>query len=201
MYNALTFKQLNNNCTKANIVVANKDEFKKLSIDKRVISYQLVDENFNGMFFSKHIYLSSLSLHDGIMDAVIENVLGAGSKIIIDTARTLTEVGLFDAKKGASPIMYAHKLGLLTNASIAGGVYLDKDDVDLMVQESAELILTPAFDAGVGNGIPLYKMYLDRGLAMHLGTMDNSFNLRGCVDYEKELLRLLVNGSMCQKIL
>ncbi|MCL2061780.1 MAG: hypothetical protein FWH03_04055 [Firmicutes bacterium] len=163
-------------------------------------TYQLIDRAFTH-FFSQNIYLSSLELPDNVFDACLQHVLKGGAKILIDAARTLAEVGRFDVKHRLSPIMYLHQNGLLSNSQIAGGIYLDKDDVDLMVQENARLILTPSFDAGRGNGIPPLRMYLERGLKIHLGTMDNTFNAAADILYEAQILRLLVNGSMCAPII
>jgi len=200
MYNALTNKPLHKSITKANVIVNTKEQLKELKNDNRIAVYQIIDSDFKE-FFCNNVYLSSLNLDDKIIDSVINHVLGNKANIIIDTARTLDEVGFFDVKKNASPIMYAEKLGLLQNSLIAGGVYLDKDDVDLMVQQNASLILAPSYDAGHANGIPPYKLYKDRGLVMHFGTMDNSYNKTGCINYEKDVLQLLVNGTMREQIL
>lgn len=200
MINALTFSAPHKECAAANLVVKKPVPERPTEAAVQQNFYQYVGADFQEFFLNK-IYLSSLEAGDKTIDACIGHVLGAGAKIMIDAARTLEEVGRFDVKYGVSPVFYLHRLGILQNASIAGGVYLDKDDVDLMVQENAGLILTPSFDAGRGHGIPPLKMYLDRGLKISLGTMDNSFNKTGSVLYEAELLRLLVNGSMCGEVL
>ena len=213
MKNALTFAVPLHSDGATNIAIKTKSSMKELfTPDSRQGSpsngvrevknhfYQIIDADFSD-FWTNRIYLSSLRLGDKILDAVIEQVLGNHAELMVDTARVLDEVGRFDVKYGCSPIFYLHRLGLLKNASVAGGIYLDKDDVDLMVQENAKLILTPSFDAGYGHGIPPIRMYLDRGLDIALGTMDNLFNKSGSVRYEAEVLRFLVNGTMCGVIL
>jgi len=201
MINALTFNLPHKNCKSATVVVKTKLEFQKFSDSKNIVFYQLIDNDFDGEFFLNNIYLKSLFLKDNIIDAVIGKVLKGNFLIIIDACRNLKEVGACDVKYGGSPIMYANKLGLLQNAMIAGAVYLDKDDLDLIIQSNAKLILTPSFDAQKGNGIAPLKMIKSKNALYELGTMDNSTNITGDIGFEKQILKLLVNGSMCEKVL
>jgi len=207
MRDALTFNQkLNPSTTHANVVVgknfcvAQPNAQVAHNTNGAISLYAFVDNDTDfANIVHKNLYLSSLNVNESVIDNVINHVLINKTKIIIDTARTLEEVGKFDVKHGMSPVQYIHSLGLLPHCLVAGGVYLDKDDIDLMVQENAELILTPSFDAGSGNGIAAFKLYKNRGVKMHLGTMNGAFNVSHSIAFEKEVLRLSVNGTMCSE--
>lgn len=157
--------------------------------------YELINES-NPVPKEDKICLGSLMLSDKIIDEVIAYTLKTGAAFMAVAARTLTEVGKCDARFHLSPVMLLHKLGLLKNAKIVGGVYLDNDDVDLMVQENATLILTPSHDAGYGNGIPNAVSYLKRGLKIALGSGDNRFNKNRGIEFEAEILQLLSSASL-----
>ncbi|MDR2202582.1 MAG: hypothetical protein LBP26_07525 [Clostridiales bacterium] len=146
--------------------------------------------------FEGDIFLPSLEFSDKTVDACIEHVLGKRVRFMVRAACTLEEVGRFDAKLSLSPVMLLRRLGLLQNAIVVGGVYLDNDDVDLMVQEGASLVLTPTFNAGRGDGAANVSSYLKRGLKIALGTADNSFNKSGSIAYEADVLQLLTNAAM-----
>lgn len=150
-------------------------------------------------FSAKHsglLYLESMQLKDEIIDHYIDYILSNNQPAYIKCSVTLTEVGEIDNRYKVSPIMLVHKLGILQNANIIGGVYLDKDDVDIMVQCGASLTVTPSFDMGYGNGnLPLIT-YLSRGLKLNIGTGDSNFNLNGDILEEIKLLNLVTSANM-----
>lgn len=153
--------------------------------------------NSNGM--PNNIFLPTMNIPDAMFDKIIEYVLKTRCKFMVVSSRSLEEVGYFDAKFRLSPIMLLHKLGLLTSSKIVGGVYLDNEDVEIMVQEKAELILTPSYDFGHGSGIMNALSYLNRGLKISLGTADNSYNVYGDMLKEAEILSLVSSASMCKQ--
>lgn len=189
----------------ANIVCSNENALAQIEnilcgySGEDFILFQYVDDETE-IFFADNLYISTIELSDDKIDSIIEHYYNRKGEFLIDCARDLQQVGEFDAKMQKSPIMYLHSLGILDNSGIVGGIYLDKDDVDLMTQSNAHLVLTPSHDASVGNGIPPLKLYKSRELKMHVGTICNELNPSKSLKYECEVLTLLVNGSMCEKI-
>lgn len=144
----------------------------------------------------ENIYVPSLFLSEKEIDNIIDFVLGSHAKLMVRCASNLDEVGYFDVKYKLSPVMFLHKCGILENAKIVGGVCLDKDDVALMVQENAEVILTPTFDCGMGNGIAPVLSFLNAGLKIGLGTFNNRYNSKADLQLEAYVLNLAVSAAM-----
>ncbi len=161
-------------------------------------NFRIVGEDFTGRL-DGNIYLESLLLGDEIIDAVIDHVLGSKCKLIISACRTLDEVGVCDKKYGVTPIGLAHKFGLLDGAFIAGGTYLDKDDIDLIGQSGAGIILTPSMSMGLGEGIPPIRMMLTLGARVYIGTGMREFNPDGDLEFEKRLIMLAASGALCTR--
>ena len=114
-------------------------------------------------------YLPSLSDGDAVDDAI--DAYSCGRPLILSACATLEEVGTFDKKYGMTPIGYAHSCGLLGKGSfVSGCVYLDKDDIDLIVSSGTRVILTPSDSLGHGCGIPPLRMLHTLGAAVSLGT-------------------------------
>lgn len=145
------------------------------------------------------VYLPSLLVGDDIVDTVTEHVLTTGCKLIISACNTLDEVGSCDKRFGVTPVGLAHKLGLLDGAYIAGGVYLDKDDIDLINQSGAKVILTPSDSLGYGHGIPPLRMLLNLGADVYIGTGTGKYDRDADLDFEKRLLALAVSGALCTR--
>ncbi len=198
MFNALTFDEEilkragSKNCS--HIYYAGK---KEIGGDK-VTNFRIVDEDFRGKV-TGNVYLSSVLLDEDIIDKVIESVLTEKSKIIINACSTLDEVGSCDKRYGVTPIGLAHKYGLLEGAYVAGCTYLDKDDIDLMIQSGAEAILTPSLTMGEGMGIPPLRMLVSLGATVHLGSGSAEFNKEGDMLFEKNLISLAVSGANCTR--
>lgn len=160
-----------------------------------VVPYMRVGENsLKDAFAYPRLYLESIELPDPVIDRVVERA-SEGARLYVRAAASLEEVGRLDVRLGLSPVMLLHKLGVLKGALIAGGVYLDNDDVDLMVQCDARLVLLPSTDIGGGCGIPNTVSYLARGLKIGLGTGNGAY----ATDIREELtlLKLITNGQMC----
>lgn len=132
---------------------------------------------------------------DKIVDAVSEAVLGNGAKLIAAAGYSLDETGLIDVKFHLSPVQYLHKLGLLEKCTVVGGVYLDREDVDLMAQCGTSLILCPTCSMGYGFGIPHFKAYCKK-LKVYFGSGDNRFNRNGCMLAEARTMYLGSNSDM-----
>lgn len=145
------------------------------------------------------VYLPSVFSSDEAIDEAIELVL-RGAPVIASCCLTLDEVGTCDKKFGVTPIGLAHKYGLLgENTYIAGAVYLDKDDIDLIVQSGAKVVLTPSDSMGNGCGIPPLRMLCTLGAEVYLGTGSGEYDEDADMDFEERLLRLSVSGALCTK--
>ncbi len=156
-------------------------------------AYKLVDGLNTDIGFER-LYLFDMG-DEILFDRVAERVFDGKSRVMIAASRTLDEVGAFDKKYGLDPIMFLYRTGLLEKAdAVVGGVWLDKDDVDLMVQCGCPLILTPSYDMGRGHGIAETVMYVKRGLKIGLGTEDCSFNAAADVSEEARLLSLVTSA-------
>ena len=141
------------------------------------------------------ICISSLTLPDEVIDACIEYVLENKPKLYVVACVSLGDVGIIEARFHLSPIMLLHKLGLLDqNCTIVGANYLDNDDVDLMAQCGASVVLCPSYSLGGGYGFPNVVPLLKKLNEVTLGTFDNQFNASGSVMDEARLLYL---GTAC----
>ena len=144
----------------------------------------------------KRLYVPSLDLPDKTLDKLIDHALGCDAELTVVCSRTLTEAGVIDARFGKSPVMLLHEFGLLDRSTVISGVYLDKDDLALMAQEGAPLVLTPTSDAGHGYGVAPVCAAVERGVKLRIGTGDGAYNRARDVVREAALLRLLVSTQM-----
>lgn len=181
------------------VVCTTKNEYDTIASVKKATPLFNID-NDTAEFYGESVYISSIELNDTVIDASIDYILSNKVQVFISASRTLEQVGLFDAKYQKSPIMFIYSLGLLDNAHICGGVYLDKDDIDLMVQSNATLVLSPSYDANEGHGIPLLKLYASRGVKILLSTFSAEYNKKLSLEYERDLLISLVNGSLSEQV-
>lgn len=159
-----------------------------------VTAYKLI-ENASDVTGDK-LYLPSLTV-DKTVDAVIEHVLGKGASLITAAAYSLDEIGAIEARFHLTPVQLLHKLGLLENTTIVGGVYLDRDDVDLMRQENARLVLCPTCAMGYGYGIAHLRALLGK-IPLAVGSGDNAFNASGNMLEELKALYLSACADMRQ---
>ncbi len=145
----------------------------------------------------ERLYLADMSADETVTERIADRVFEGKSRVMISVSRTLEEVGTFDKKYGLSPVMYLHKLGLLEHAdALVGGVWLDKDDMDIMAQCGCPLIITPSYDMGTGNGIPEVATCLRRGLTLGVGTEDCFFNPSCDMNFEAKLIALTASAIM-----
>jgi 5-methylthioadenosine/S-adenosylhomocysteine deaminase len=87
-------------------------------------------------------------------------------------SETLTEVGECTVRhKNLTPPMYLHSLGFFDNgATVAHGVFVDKDDIALMAQSGVSVVTCPSSNLKLGSGIaPVYNM-IKNGLNVAIGT-------------------------------
>lgn len=145
------------------------------------------------------VYVPSVLGGDDVVDDAIEKH-SEGRPTIVSACLTLDEVGTCDKKFGTTPVGLAHKYGLLDeNTFIAGGVYLDKDDIDLIVQSGAGVILTPSDSMGSGYGIPPLRMFETLGARVKLGTGSGAYNGDADIMFERRLIYLAASGMLCTR--
>jgi cytosine/adenosine deaminase-related metal-dependent hydrolase len=162
-----------------------------------VTAYKIVKTE--GDVVGDFLFLPSLT-DEKTVDAVIDKVLGDDAKLIVSACYSLDEIGLIDVKYYLSPVQLLHKLGLLEKCTVVGGVYLDRDDVDLMSQCGTSLVLCPTSSMGYGYGIPHFCAYENK-LNVKLGSGDNRFNCNGDMIAEARALVLGVNSEMRGQVL
>ena len=143
------------------------------------------------------ICLASL-IDDKTVDAVTEKVLGEKAQLIVFACYSLDEIGEIEARFHLTPVQLLHKLGLLENATVVGGVYLDRDDVDLMAQAGAKLVLCPTCSLGYGYGIAHLIALLGK-VEVSVGSGDNAFNGSGDMIEEIKALYLSTCADMREK--
>lgn len=167
------------------VATKNVDDFKT---EKGVKAFSYVEkvEDLKG----ERICLSSLNLPDEVLDACIEYVLSNKCEFMVRACENLTESGFLESKYHLSPIMILHKIGLLDNAIVVGANHIDKDDLDLMIQCNAKIVLLPSYSMGKGNGFaPL--SFVKNKIDLLFGTADNSYNEKGSIKLEGYLARLI----------
>lgn len=159
-------------------------------------AYKIVDKEDLNIDFQR-LYLADMSADETVTESIADRVFEGKSRVMISVSRTLEEVGAFDKKYGLSPVMYLHKLGLLERVdALVGGVWLDRDDVDIMAQCGCPLIITPSYDMGTGNGIPETATYLRRGLTLGIGTENCAYNPACDMRFETKLIELTASATM-----
>ena len=142
------------------------------------------------------IYIDTLTDEDVLEKACDYLVSTKDAHAIVRAAYDLNETGLIEARHKLSPIMLLHKMGVLDKCTIAGGVCLDNDDLDLMAQECIPLILLPTASAGYGYGYAPVCAALRRGIRVGVGTFDGKYNKAADLDYEIKFLSLTANAEM-----
>lgn len=142
------------------------------------------------------LYLPSLcDCEDDVVNAVAD-ASACGADVLIKACYNLEECGKIESRFKLSPIMLLHKIGVLPLVKIVGGVVLDNDDIDLMVQEGTPLILLPTYCAAMGWGFAPVNACMARGLKMRLGTGADKNNSAHSLRYEAEFLSLTASAEM-----
>ena len=141
------------------------------------------------------VFLNDM-LDEDLLGSVCDYIINNNARLIVRAAYDLEEAGIIEARYKLSPIMLLHKLGILGSCTIAGGVCLDNDDLDLMAQENVPLILLPTADAGYGHGFAPVCAAVNRGIRVGVGTYDCKYNPKADIEYELKFLTLSANAEM-----
>lgn len=158
------------------------------------VSVRAFDGNASGKA-CEYVYLSGL-LDEDVLESFCDFAVAEKPKAIVRTAYDLEETGIIEARYKLSPVMLLHRLGVLEYCTIAGGVCLDNDDLDLMAQENVPLIVLPTADAGYGYGFAPVCAALKRGVRVGVGTFDGKYNKARDIEKEAEFLMLTANAEM-----
>ncbi len=162
--------------------------------DERVDVYN----TYIGQTDGGNIYIHSM-LDDDLLNDACDYILNNGVHAIVRAAYDLTEAGLIEARHKLSPIMLLHKYGVLDRCTIAGGVCLDNDDLDLMAQEGVPLVVLPTYSAGSGHGYAPVCAAVARGIRVGIGTFDGAYNPAADIDGEIRFLNLTANAAMSKE--
>ncbi|MCH5155316.1 MAG: hypothetical protein J1F69_01795 [Clostridiales bacterium] len=141
------------------------------------------------------VYINDM-LNEDLLESACDYIITNNARAIVRAAYDMEEAGIIEARHKLSPVMLLHKLGILGNVAIAGGVCLDNDDLDLMAQEKVPLILLPTADAGYGHGFAPVCAAAHRGIRLGIGTFDCKYNVNADLDYELNFLALTANAEM-----
>ncbi|MBR2988517.1 MAG: hypothetical protein IKC64_02195 [Clostridia bacterium] len=160
-----------------------------------VTAYKTVKNTGDSQGYT-HLFLPTLEI-DQILDEVIDATYN-GAKLIVSANYSLDEIGAVYNRYKLSPVQVLHKFGLLDKCVVVGGVHLDRDDIDLMAQSGAKLVLCPTASAGYGYGSAHYVSYRKK-LDISLGSGDNRFNRSGNMLTEAQTLYLFATCDMRDK--
>ncbi len=163
-------------------------------VSDRIKTWQVYD----GAVTNGDIYLDTMT-DETLLESACDYLITTEARAIVRAAFDLEESGIIEARYKLSPIMLLHKLGIISNCMIAGGVCLDNDDLDLMAQENVPLILLPTADAGYGHGFAPVCAAIKRGVRVGVGTYDGKYNKTHDIDNELKFLRLVTNAEMSRE--
>ncbi len=141
------------------------------------------------------IFIPSMTDEDAFADAC-DAVLSTGARAYVVSALDLLEAGRIEAKYKLSPVMLLHRLGVLGNCTVVGGVCLDNDDLDIMAQEGVPLVVLPTAAAGYGYGYAPVCAAVARGIRIGVGTGDGKYNNECSIERELRFLSLTANAEM-----
>lgn len=192
--------KINALCTSAfDIALGHCDEiYTTCSVDPEYAGKAVTFSVYEKHITRGNIYIDSL-LDDEILENACDYLVSSRARAIVRAEYNLEETGIIEAKYKLSPVMLLHRLGVLEYCTIASGVCLDNDDLDLMAQEDVGLILLPTADAGYGNGFAPVCAAVRRGIRVGIGTYDGKYNPSADIKREAEFLRLAANAKMSRE--
>ncbi len=161
------------------------------TVDERVTVYEPYADGVS----SKRIYIDGMTDFD-LLAAACDHLLENDATAMIRASYDLNEAGIIEAKYKLSPIMLLHRLGVLDKCVIVGGVCLDNDDLDLMAQVGAPLVVTPIASAAGGYGYAPVSAAKKRGVRVGIGTFDGKYNAEHDVDEEARFMLFTSNAEM-----
>ncbi len=181
----------------ASDIVLYNDSNVHLSENHGVKIETVCDINFNtAVIANKNMYLPFADFPEKKFDELIDLVLSNNVKLYIRCSETLHEVGVSDSRYNKSPIMLLHSFGLLENSVIIGAHHLDNDDLALMQQENASLVLTPSDSFSKGLSVPPMRAYINSGVKISLATGSGRFNRSHNIFREAYLIKMITCANM-----
>ncbi len=120
-------------------------------------------------------------------EKVLDEISLANVPVAIPLFDNLTRTGLINAKYELSPAKFIEQMGFLDrDCLIIGGMYADKDDLSLMGQYGAKIVVCPRAYSRKGSTFANIVLMQKQGLKVLLGTYDEEVNF----EKEKEYLHL-----------
>ncbi|MCI5178233.1 MAG: amidohydrolase [Candidatus Electrothrix sp. AW3_4] len=110
----------------------------------------------------------------------------------IHTAETEQEAEMIQSPQGDSPVRHLHALGLLDPATVCiHGVWLDEQDMDILAETGAAVVVCPQSNLKLASGIAPLQELLARNIRVGIGTDGVASNNR---------LDLIREMDICAKI-
>lgn len=89
----------------------------------------------------------------------------------IHVAETIDEVQMSLDEYGVRPVKWLDQIGILDkNAQIVHAVWIDEEEIQLLVNSGATVVHCPVSNAVLGSGIAPVRKFLDKGINVRLGT-------------------------------
>ena len=134
-------------------------------------------------------------------EKVLEEISMLGVAVVIPLFENLQRTGEISAMFDSSPAKLVEELGFLDrDCTIVGGMYADKDDLEILGSYNAKMVICPRAFAHRGGTFANIVLMKKQGLNLQMGTLD------GEIDFEKEIeflhlttLALLENGRAVKK--
>lgn len=112
----------------------------------------------------------------------IEQISLSAYPVVIPIFDNLFETGQVSAKYGCSPASFIENMGLLDrDCTLVGGMYADKDDLEILGAYSPKMVICPRGYARKGAIMPNILLMQKYGLRLELGSLGEK------VDFEKEI--------------
>lgn len=98
--------------------------------------------------------------------------LDHGAKFLIHVAESANErTAMGDQHGGTTPVRYLDELGLLDSDTIlVHAVHVDEEEADLIAESGASVVTNTESNMKLASGIAPLALYLERGIAVGLGT-------------------------------
>lgn len=135
-------------------------------------------------------------------EKTVEAVSMLNLPVVIPLFENLQRTGEISAMFDTSPAKLIEELGFLDrDCTIVGGMYADKDDLEILGNYNAKMVLCPRAFARRGGTFANLLLMKKQGLDLQMGTLDNAE-----IDFTKEIeflhlttLALLENESAIDK--
>jgi 5-methylthioadenosine/S-adenosylhomocysteine deaminase len=96
---------------------------------------------------------------------------GRGERMVMHAAETMTRLGLVQQRFGTTTIRLLDRYGLLSPATLLShAVHVDDEEVRLMARRGACVVVSPAAEMKLSDGLPPVRDMIRHGITVALGT-------------------------------